>query len=87
MFTPLGHLLDTGNLSLFQLRHWRLTLLVAAGFSATTWSLGSSNVASDLSAGQEIAGVLIESIIAGIVAFLCGEPGVCPPLPLSTIRL
>jgi NCS1 family nucleobase:cation symporter-1 len=46
--------------------------------NATAWSLGSSNLAAGLDAGGTIGGVLVGSFIAGIVAFLCGEPGVSP---------
>lgn len=51
-------------------------LRVAAGFNATAYSLGSSNIANGLSAGEAIGGVLIGSVLAGLVAVLCGEPGV-----------
>lgn len=49
---------------------------IAAGFNATAWALGSSNIANGLSAGQAIGGVFIGAFISGLVAFLCGEPGV-----------
>lgn len=49
---------------------------VITGINASAWSLGSSNSANGLTAVQVIFGVLIGSIVAGLVAFLCGEPGV-----------
>ena len=48
----------------------------AAGINTTAWALGSSNLAAGLDAGACIGGVLVGGVLAGIVAFLCGEPGV-----------
>lgn len=49
---------------------------VAAAVNSSAWSLGSSNLANGLTAGEAIGMVFIGSFIAGLIAFLCGEPGV-----------
>ena len=49
---------------------------VAAGINSTAWSLGSSSLANGLTAGQAVGGVLIGGVLSGLVAFICGEPGV-----------
>lgn len=49
---------------------------VAGGTNATAWALGAAAIANGLSAGEACGAVLIGSVIAGMVAFTCGEPGV-----------
>ncbi|KAI0473054.1 permease for cytosine/purines, uracil, thiamine, allantoin-domain-containing protein [Xylariaceae sp. FL0804] len=48
----------------------------AVGFNTTVWSLASSNLANGLSAGAAIGGIFVGGVLAGLVAFFCGEPGV-----------
>jgi uncharacterized membrane protein len=38
--------------------------------------LGSSNLANGLTAGEAIGMVFVGSILADLIAFVCGEPGV-----------
>ncbi|RDW75665.1 hypothetical protein BP5796_06486 [Coleophoma crateriformis] len=49
---------------------------VAGGTNATAWSTGSSNIANGLSAGEACGAILVGGFLSGLVAFLCGEPGV-----------
>jgi NCS1 family nucleobase:cation symporter-1 len=42
----------------------------------SAWTLGSANLANGLTAGETIGMVFIGSILAGLIAFACGEPGV-----------
>jgi hypothetical protein len=49
---------------------------IAAAVNSSAWSLGSSNLANGLTAGEAVGMVLIGSFIAGLIAFICGEPGV-----------
>ncbi|KAH6677713.1 permease for cytosine/purines, uracil, thiamine, allantoin-domain-containing protein [Halenospora varia] len=49
---------------------------IAAAVNSSAWSLGSSNLANGLTAGEAIGMVLVGSFIAGLIAFICGEPGV-----------
>lgn len=48
----------------------------AAGINTTAWALGSSNLAAGLDIGGALGGIFLGSVLAGITAFLCGEPGV-----------
>jgi NCS1 family nucleobase:cation symporter-1 len=38
--------------------------------------LGSSNLASGLDLGGALGGIAVGGVLAGFVAYLCGEPGV-----------
>lgn len=49
---------------------------VAAAVNSSAWSLGSSNLANGLTAGEAIGMVFVGSVLAGLIAFVCGEPGV-----------
>jgi NCS1 family nucleobase:cation symporter-1 len=49
---------------------------VAAGFNTTAWALGSSNLANGLDIGGALGGITVGGVLAGMVAYLCGEPGV-----------
>ncbi|KAK5173986.1 uncharacterized protein LTR77_001065 [Saxophila tyrrhenica] len=49
---------------------------VAAGLNTTAWALGSSNLANGLDIGGALGGIFVGGVLAGLVAFLCGEPGV-----------
>ncbi|KAH9885728.1 permease for cytosine/purines, uracil, thiamine, allantoin-domain-containing protein [Xylariomycetidae sp. FL2044] len=49
---------------------------VAVGLTTTVWALGSSNLANGLDAGAAIGGIFVGGVLAGLVAFFCGEAGV-----------
>ncbi|KAK3635714.1 hypothetical protein LTR56_014590 [Elasticomyces elasticus] len=49
---------------------------VAAGLNTTAWALGSSNLANGLDLGGALGGIFAGGVLSGLVAFLCGEPGV-----------
>ncbi|KAF2400573.1 hypothetical protein EJ06DRAFT_397208 [Trichodelitschia bisporula] len=49
---------------------------VAAAVNISGWTLGSSNLANGLSAGEAIGMVFIGSVLAGLISFVSGEPGV-----------
>ncbi|OCT44047.1 putative permease C29B12.14c [Cladophialophora carrionii] len=49
---------------------------VAAAVNTSAWTLGSSNLAAGLTAAETIGMVLVASVLTGIIAFLCGEPGI-----------
>jgi NCS1 family nucleobase:cation symporter-1 len=55
---------------------------IAAAVNISAWTLGSANLANGLSPGETIGMVFIGSVLAGLISFLCGEPGVS--LPNST---
>ncbi|KAK9421706.1 hypothetical protein SUNI508_05636 [Seiridium unicorne] len=49
---------------------------LAVGFNTTCWSLGSSNLANGLDAGATIGAIAVGFILAALVAFVSGEPGI-----------
>ncbi|ETS72917.1 hypothetical protein PFICI_15309 [Pestalotiopsis fici W106-1] len=49
---------------------------LAVGFNTTTWSLGASNLANGLDAGATIGAIAVGVVIAALVAFVSGEPGI-----------
>jgi cytosine/uracil/thiamine/allantoin permease len=76
--------LDSGKSTLNLQMITILTLnRIAAAVNSSAWSLGSSNLANGLTAGEAIGMVFIGSFIAGLIAFVCGEPGVS----FSTLEL
>lgn len=53
----------------------RLAIRIAVGANTTVWSLSSSHLANGLDAGAAIGGIFVGGVLAGFVAFFCGEPG------------
>ncbi|RDI76442.1 hypothetical protein Vi05172_g13577 [Venturia inaequalis] len=49
---------------------------IAAAVNISAWTTGSANLANGLSAGETIGMILVGSILAGMISFICGEPGV-----------
>jgi NCS1 family nucleobase:cation symporter-1 len=49
---------------------------IAAAVNISAWTLGSANLANGLTPGETIGMVFIGSVLAGVIAFFCGEPGV-----------
>jgi len=49
---------------------------VAAAANSSAWSMGSANLANGLTAGETIGMVFLGSCLAGVMAFIGGEPGV-----------
>ncbi|EME41928.1 hypothetical protein DOTSEDRAFT_157061, partial [Dothistroma septosporum NZE10] len=47
----------------------------AASINTTAWALGSSNLADGLDIGGALGGIFVGAVLAGCVAFLCGEAG------------
>lgn len=49
---------------------------IAAAVNISAWTTGSANLANGLTAGETIGMILVGSILAGMISFICGEPGV-----------